>query len=42
MCTTEEDFLRSQASMLEQVHNLQPYLDSSHIKGERTASEESK
>ncbi|XP_012692917.1 dynactin subunit 3 [Clupea harengus] len=28
----EEDFLRSQASMLEQVHNLQPHLDSNHIK----------
>ncbi|XP_063054064.1 dynactin subunit 3 [Engraulis encrasicolus] len=28
----EEDFLRSQASMLEQVHNLQPYMDSNHIK----------
>ncbi|XP_028834612.1 dynactin subunit 3 [Denticeps clupeoides] len=28
----EEDFLRSQAVLLEQVHNLQPLLDSSHIK----------
>ncbi|XP_041964209.1 dynactin subunit 3 [Alosa pseudoharengus] len=28
----EEDFLRTQASMLEQVHTLQPYLDSNHIK----------
>uniref|UniRef100_A0A9J7X4Z6 Dynactin 3 (p22) n=1 Tax=Cyprinus carpio carpio TaxID=630221 RepID=A0A9J7X4Z6_CYPCA len=30
----EEDFLRSQATLLEQVHNLQPLLDSSHIKGQ--------
>uniref|UniRef100_A0A8C1YIZ8 Dynactin 3 (p22) n=1 Tax=Cyprinus carpio TaxID=7962 RepID=A0A8C1YIZ8_CYPCA len=28
----EEEFLRSQATLLEQVHNLQPLLDSSHIK----------
>lgn len=28
----EEEFLRSQAAMLEQVHNLQPCLDSNHIK----------
>ncbi|XP_076827707.1 dynactin subunit 3 [Brachyhypopomus gauderio] len=28
----EEDFLRSQAALLEQVNNLQPLLDSSHIK----------
>ncbi|KAF5905732.1 dual specificity protein kinase TTK, partial [Clarias magur] len=29
----EEDFLRSQAALLEQVNNLQPLLDSPHIKG---------
>ncbi|KTF75627.1 hypothetical protein cypCar_00035813 [Cyprinus carpio] len=28
----KEEFLRSQATLLEQVHNLQPLLDSSHIK----------
>lgn len=28
----EEEFLRSQAALLEQVHNLQPLLDSNHIK----------
>ncbi|XP_030640615.1 dynactin subunit 3 [Chanos chanos] len=28
----EEEFLRSQAGLLEQVHNLQPLLDSNHIK----------
>ncbi|XP_062847374.1 dynactin subunit 3 [Trichomycterus rosablanca] len=28
----EEDFLRKQAALLEQVHNLQPLLDSPHIK----------
>ncbi|XP_050986441.1 dynactin subunit 3 [Labeo rohita] len=28
----EEEFLRSQATLLEQVHNLQPLLDSNHIK----------
>ncbi|KAL6488867.1 hypothetical protein MHYP_G00026080 [Metynnis hypsauchen] len=28
----EEDFLRSQAALLEQVKNLQPLLDSNHIK----------
>ncbi|KAI4904068.1 hypothetical protein NFI96_033887 [Prochilodus magdalenae] len=28
----EEDFLRSQAALLEQVNNLQPLLDSNHIK----------
>ncbi|MCI4374031.1 hypothetical protein PGIGA_G00001240 [Pangasianodon gigas] len=28
----EEDFLRSQAALLEQVHNLQPLLESPHIK----------
>lgn len=30
----EEQFLLSQAALLEQVSNLQPLLDSSHIKGE--------
>lgn len=29
----EEDFLRSQAALLDQVNNLQPLLDSPHIKG---------
>ncbi|KAG9276328.1 dynactin subunit 3 isoform X2 [Astyanax mexicanus] len=29
----EEDFLCSQAALLEQVNNLQPLLDSNHIKG---------
>lgn len=32
----EEDFLRSQAALLEQVNNLQPLLDSPHIKGKRS------
>uniref|UniRef100_A0A8C5WC53 Dynactin subunit 3 n=1 Tax=Leptobrachium leishanense TaxID=445787 RepID=A0A8C5WC53_9ANUR len=28
----EEQYILSQASLLEQLHNLQPYLDSEHIK----------
>uniref|UniRef100_K7G1N3 Dynactin subunit 3 n=1 Tax=Pelodiscus sinensis TaxID=13735 RepID=K7G1N3_PELSI len=28
----EEQFILSQAALLEQVHSLQPYLDSAHIK----------
>lgn len=30
----EEDFLLSQAALLEQVSNLQPLLDSTYIRGE--------
>lgn len=32
----EEDFLHSQATLLEQVNNLEPLLDSPHIKGKRS------
>lgn len=32
--STEEDFLLSQASLLEQVSNMQPLLDSTYIRGE--------
>lgn len=31
---TEEDFLLSQAALLEQVSNMQPLLDSTYIRGE--------
>lgn len=31
---TEQDFLLSQAALLEQVSNLQPLLDSTYIRGE--------
>lgn len=31
---TEEDFLLSQAALLEQVSSLQPLLDSTYIRGE--------
>lgn len=30
---TEEDFLLSQAALLEQISNMQPLLDSSYIRG---------
>lgn len=30
---SEEQFILSQAALLEQVSNLQPFLDSTHIKG---------
>lgn len=32
--STEEDFLLSQAALLEQMSNLQPLLDSTYVRGE--------
>jgi len=38
VCVSEEDFLLSQAALLEQVSNMQPLLDSSYIRGELLAA----